>query len=98
LKGIFPKLAQHRIELDTSIPPAHQARYRLNLNYAAMVKQDIDKLLVARFIQHVEKATWLSPIVVVPKKNGKLRICVDFKKLNKVTKKILILCHFLMKH
>jgi hypothetical protein len=26
-------------------------------------------------------------IVVVPKKNGKLRICVDFKKLNKTTKK-----------
>jgi hypothetical protein len=29
----------------------------------------------------------LSPIVVVPKKNGKLRICIDFKKLNSTTKK-----------
>jgi len=29
----------------------------------------------------------LSPIVVVPKENGKLRICVDFKKLNVATKK-----------
>jgi hypothetical protein len=35
----------------------------------------------------VEKATWLSPILVVPKKNGKLRISVDFKKLNAATKK-----------
>jgi hypothetical protein len=26
LKGIPPKLAQHRIELDTSIPPVHQTR------------------------------------------------------------------------
>ncbi len=34
------------------------------------------------FIKHIEDATWLSPIVVVPKKNGKLRICVNFKKLN----------------
>jgi hypothetical protein len=33
------------------------------------------------------EATWLSPIMVVPKKNGKLKICVDFKKLNKATKK-----------
>ncbi len=33
------------------------------------------------------KATWLSPIIVVPKKNGKLKICVDFKKLNVATKK-----------
>jgi hypothetical protein len=33
----------------------------------------------------VEEATWLSPIVVIPKKNGKLRICVDFRKLNAIT-------------
>jgi hypothetical protein len=42
------------IELDTLIPPAHQMHYRLNLNYVAIAKQDIDKLLVARFIQLVE--------------------------------------------
>ncbi len=50
LKGIPPKLAQRRIELDIFIPPAHQARYRLNPNYAITIKQDIDKLLVAGFI------------------------------------------------
>jgi hypothetical protein len=37
--------------------------------------------------QPVEEATWLSPIVIVLKKNGKLRIYVDFMKLNKATKK-----------
>jgi hypothetical protein len=87
LKNIIPKLIQHKIELDTSIPPTHQARYILNLNYVVVVKHDISKLLVVRFIQPIEEATWLSPIVVVPKKNGKLKICVDFKKLNKATKK-----------
>jgi hypothetical protein len=39
------------------------------------------------FIQPIEETTWLSPIVVVPKKNGKLKICVDYIKLNKATKK-----------
>ena len=34
-----------------------------------------------------DKATWLSPIVVVPKKNGKLWICVDFRCLYVATKK-----------
>jgi len=86
-KGILPKLAQHRIELDTSIPPTHQAKYRLNPNYVVVVKHNIDKLLATRFIQPVEEATWLSPIVVMFKKNGKLKICVDFRKLNKATKK-----------
>jgi hypothetical protein len=44
------------------------------------------KLFVAGFIKLVEEATWLSPIVVVPKKNGKLIICVDFRKFNKAKK------------
>jgi hypothetical protein len=70
-----------------TIPLAHQKRYRLNPNYVTTIKQDIDKLLTVGFIQSIEKATWLSPIVVLPKKNGKLRICIDFRKLNIATKK-----------
>jgi len=87
LKSIPPKLVQHKIELDILIPLAHQARYKLNPNYVVVIKHDINKLLVARFIQSIKEATWLSPIVVVPKKNGKLKNCIDFKKLNKATKK-----------
>lgn len=34
----------------------------------------------------MEDATWLSPIVIVLKKNGKLRICTDFRNLNAATK------------
>ncbi len=87
LKGIPPKITQHRIELEPIVPLVHQTRYRLNINYVAIVKQDIDKLLIASFIKPVEEATWLSSIVVIPKKNGKLKICVDFRKFNATTKK-----------
>ncbi len=37
LKGIPLELAQHIIELDTTIPLAHHARYRLNLNYVTTI-------------------------------------------------------------
>ncbi len=60
---------------------------QLNLNYATIIKHDIDKLLAKSFIKHVEEAIWLSLIVVMPKKNGKLRICVNFIKVNVATKK-----------
>jgi hypothetical protein len=60
--------------------------YRLNPNYVTTIKQNIDKLLVVGIIEYVEEATWLSPIVV-PNKNGKWKICIDFKKLNASTKK-----------
>jgi hypothetical protein len=61
LKGIPLNVAQHQIELDTSIPPTHQTWYWLNLNYVTIIKHDIDKLLAKGFIKHVEEATWLSP-------------------------------------
>ena len=82
LQGIPEQIATHRIKLDTAISPYHQARYRMNPNYAKVVKEDLEKLLKAGFIESVDQATWLSPIVVVPKKNGKLWICVDFRRLN----------------
>ncbi len=65
-------------EFDTNIPTSHQAWYQMNLNYVVVVKQDLDKLLIVGFVILMEEATWLSPIVVVPKNNEKLRIYVDF--------------------
>ena len=87
MRGIPKHIATHRIELDTAISPCHQARYYINPNYTKAVKEDLEKLLKAGFIEPTDQATWLSPIVVVPKKNGKLPICVDFRRLTAATKK-----------
>jgi hypothetical protein len=46
------------------------------------VKEDLNKLLDARFIYPIEMMQWLSPLVIVPKKNGKLKICAYYRKLN----------------
>jgi hypothetical protein len=87
LRGIPLHIVEHKIELDTIIPPSHQTHYRMNPNYATVIKQDLNKLLVVGFIKLVEQVTWLSLIVVVPKKKNKLHICIDFQKLNTTTKK-----------
>jgi len=52
-----------------------------------MVKEELDKLLEAGFIRPVETTAWVSPMVLALTKNGKLRVCVNYKALNKVTKK-----------
>ncbi len=57
LKGIPPELAQHIIELDITIPLAHQAMCRLNPNYVIIVKQYIDKLLATGIIEFLEEVT-----------------------------------------
>jgi len=52
-----------------------------------MMKEELDKLLEAGFIRHVETTKRVSPVVLTLKKNGKLKVCVNHKALNKVTKK-----------
>jgi hypothetical protein len=64
--GIPPKIAQHKIKSNTTIPHVHQVRYQLNPKHATIIKQDIDKLSITSFIKSIEEVTWLSPIVVVP--------------------------------
>ena len=85
MKGIDPSFYSHKINLKEDAKPVIQQRYRRNPNYAKEVKEEIDKLLRVGFIKPVHEATWLSAIVVVPKKNGKIRVCVDYKKLNAAT-------------
>jgi hypothetical protein len=52
------------------------------------VKEEVDRLLQAGFIQPCCYADWVSNIILVEKKNtGKIRICVDFRNLNRATPK-----------
>ena len=51
------------------------------------MKDEVTKLKQARAIEEVFYPEWLANIVVVKKKNGKWRVCVDFTDLNKACPK-----------
>lgn len=46
-------------------------------------KEELQKLLIINFIYPISDIKWVSPLVFFPKKNGKQRICVDYRELNK---------------
>ncbi|XP_073394981.1 uncharacterized protein [Physcomitrium patens] len=87
LRGIPAEIAEHRIVLEETARPIRQRQHRLNSKYSLLVKEELDKLLRVGFIYEVPYSEWVSPIVMVPKKNGKIRIYQDYRKLNAVTKK-----------
>jgi hypothetical protein len=49
------------------------------------VKKEITKLYEAKFIRQCRYVEWISSVVPVYKKNGKMRVCIDFRDLNKAT-------------
>jgi hypothetical protein len=49
------------------------------------VKKEMERLIEANFIRPCRYAEWISNIVPVYKKNGKMRVCIDFRDLNRAT-------------
>ena len=85
LKGVDPEICQHTIPLREDAKPSRQCPYTYNDTFTKRIHEEIDKLLVAEFIYEIEHWDWLSPIVVVLNKNGKLCMCMNLKKVNAAT-------------
>jgi hypothetical protein len=87
LPGLSTKLVEHRLPIKEGFLPFQQAPRRMALDIILKVKEEIEKLVRAGFIRPARYVEWLSNIVPVIKKNGKLRICINFRNLNLATPK-----------
>ena len=85
LQGIPPEIIQLTISVLLGVISIRQRQRRMNPTLQLIVKAEIERLLQARFIMPVEITDWVSPMVLVKKKNGKLCVCVDYRQSNKHT-------------
>ncbi|WVZ63916.1 hypothetical protein U9M48_013509 [Paspalum notatum var. saurae] len=74
------------IELVPRTAPIYKKAYRIAGVELLEVKKQIDKLLEKRFIRK-STSPWASPVLLTDKKDGSLRMCVDYRGLNAVTVK-----------
>jgi hypothetical protein len=95
LKGIQPDTCTHHIYTNDQIRPIRQPQRRMNPTLKDIVKEELQKLLRANLIYPISDSQWVSPLVIVPKNNGKWRICVDFRELNKDTHRDYFLLPFI---
>lgn len=87
MPGIDRSLIEHELPIKPGYKPVKQPSRRMSNEVTLLVKEEIEKLLKAKFIKPTRYVEWLSNIVPVMKKNGKLRICIDFRSLNSATPK-----------
>ena len=78
-------VVKHRIDTGNHRPIKQPPR-RVPMHRRDIVQNEIDKMLDRGVIEHCD-GPWSSPIVLVAKKGGDLRFCVDFRELNEITKK-----------
>lgn len=66
-------------------PPVAVPPYRMSPPKKEQLKKELDELLAAGTIEECE-SPYASPVVLIPKPNGRMRVCVDYRKLNATTK------------
>ena len=87
MEGLEPTLYTHRIYISPDCKTVGQPQCRTNVALGDIVKNELQKLLNVDFIYPISDSQWVSPLVIVPKKGGKWRVCIDYRELNSATKK-----------
>ena len=79
---VDPEFIVYKLNMNPSFPPKKQKPRKAAKEHVDTVKLEVQRLKEAGVIREIFFPEWLANTVVVKKKNGKLRICVDFTDLN----------------
>jgi hypothetical protein len=87
MPGIDPSIVEHEIPTYPGAKPVRQRLRPVHPRKAAAIKAEVEKLLRAGFIYAIPLTEWVSNIVPVNKKQGTIRVCVDYRDINRACPK-----------
>jgi hypothetical protein len=82
MPGLDTDIVVHKIPLKPECKPVKKTLRRMKLEVILKIKEEVEKQLKAGFLSTVTYSDWVANIVLVPKKDGKVRMCVDYRDLN----------------
>jgi hypothetical protein len=87
LCGVNRDVIEHSLNVDPSFRPRKQRLRKMSEDKAEGARNEVKRLLSAGVIREVTYPKWLANTVMVKKANGKGRMCIDFRDLNKACPK-----------
>jgi hypothetical protein len=83
MSGIDPKIVIHEIKTYPNAKPIRQLLHPVHPCKVAAIKLEVEKLLKVSFVYPVALIDWVSNLVPIDKKQGTIRVCVDYRDINK---------------
>jgi hypothetical protein len=87
MPGIPREVIEHHLKIHPDAKPVRQKPRKQSNEQQNFIHEEVRKLLQAGFIEEVHHPEWLANPVIIPKANGKLRMCIDYTNLNKACPK-----------
>ena len=87
LKEYDTSIIQHTIPIKPGEKPFRHKLRRINPKLVPIIEKEVKRLFDAKIIVTLRFSRWVANLVHVRKKNGEIRLCVDFRNLNKVSLK-----------
>ncbi|XP_038996868.1 uncharacterized protein LOC120121584, partial [Hibiscus syriacus] len=87
MPGLETDIVMHKLPIKPECKPVQQKLRRMRPDMLLKIKEEVKKQFDAGFLQVAKYPEWVANIVPVPKKDGKVRMCVDYRDLNRASPK-----------
>ena len=87
MQGLITDVVSHKLPINPGFEPVKQKTRKFKPKLSLKIKEEITKQIESRLVEVPQYPTWLANVVPVAKKDGKIRICVAYRDLNKASPK-----------